>query len=140
MQRIPIFLIGAIVLLVLYYYTPLRNWVSPDQKPAAELTSNQQSKEKDDGFDKLGMELYSSGMKLESLRGKVALLKMAQQNRDWFSAEEYAQLPKLLAKAEEELTQLEAEYEKIRIQYAQESVRKLITETMTKKESAQSKK
>ena len=140
MQRIPIFLIVAIVLVVFYYYPPLRNLVFPGQKPTPELTHNQNSKEKDDGFDKLGVELYTSGIKLDNLRGKIALLKMAQQNRDWFKPEEYAQLPSLLAKAEEELKQAEAEFEKTKTQYAQENVRKLIKEAMAKKDGEQSKK
>jgi hypothetical protein len=140
MQRIPIFLIVAIVLVVFYYYPPLRNLVFPGQKQTSELTHNQISKEKDDGFDKLGVELYTSGIKLDNLRGKIALLKMAQKNRDWLKLEEYAQLPSLLAKAEEEFKQVEAEYEKAKTQYAQENVRKLIKEAMQKKDGEQSKK
>jgi hypothetical protein len=140
MQRIPVFLIVAIVLVAFYYYPPLRNLVFPGQKPTPELTHNQQSKEKDDGFDKLGVELYTAGIKLDNLRGKVALLKMAQQNQDWFKTEEYAQLPSLLAKTEEELKQAEAEYEKTKTQYAQENVRKLIKEAMAKKDGVQTKK
>jgi len=140
MQKIPIVVIVAIILVVFYYYPPLRNLVFPGQKPTSELTHNQQSKEKDDGFDKLGVELYTAGIKLDNLRGKVALLKMAQQNRDWFKPEEYAQLPSLLAKAEEELKQAEAQYEKTKTQYAQENVRKLIKEAMAKNDGEQSKK
>ena len=140
MQRIPIFLIVAIILVVFYYYQPLRNLVFPVKKPTPELTNNQKSKEKDDGFDKLGVELYTSGIKLDNLRGKIALLKMAQQNQDWLKAEEYAQLPILLAKAEEEFKQAEAEYEKKKIQYAQENVRNLIKEAMAKKNGEQHKK
>ncbi|GEM_PF-1350656 len=140
MQRIPIFVIVAIILVVFYYYPPLRNLVFPGQKQTPELTHNQNSKEKDDGFDKLGLELYSAGIKLDNLRGKIALLTMAQQNQDWFKPEEYAQLPSLLAKAEEEFKQAEAEYEKTKTQYAQENVRKLIKEAMAKKDGGQSKK
>jgi len=140
MQRIPIVLIVAIILVAFYYYPPLRNMIFPGQKPTPELTQNQNSKEKDDGFDKLGVELYTTGIRLENLRGKIALLKMAQENRDWFKSEEYAQLPGLIAKADEEIKKAEAEYEKTRIQYAQENVRKLIKEAMAKKDGEQSKK
>lgn len=140
MQRIPIFIIVAMILVVCYYYPPLRNLVFPGQKQTPELTQNQNSKEKDNGFDKLGLELYTAGIKLDNLRGKVALLKMAQQNRDWFKPEEYAQLPSLLAKVEEEFKQAEAEFEKTKTQYAQENVRKLIKEAMAKKDGVQSKK
>jgi hypothetical protein len=140
MQRIPIVVIVAIVLVVFYYYPPLRNLVFPGQKPTSELPHNQNSKEKDDGFDKLGVELYTAGIKLDNLRGKIALLTMAKNNKDWFKPEEYDQLPSLLAKAEEEFKQVEAEYEKTRIQYAQENVRKLIKEAMAKKDGEQSKK
>ena len=140
MQRMPVVLIVAIILVVFYYYPPLRNLVFPGQKQTPELTHNQNSKEKDDGFDKLGVELYAAGIKLDNLRGKIALLTMAQHNRDWFKTEEYAQLPSLLAKAEEEFKQVEAEYEKTKTQYAQENVRKLIKEAMAKKDGEQSKK
>jgi len=134
MQRIPFVLIVAVILVVFYYYPPLRNMVFPEKKQTPELTNNQKSEEKDGGFDKLSVEFYSAEIKLQSLRGKVALLKMAQQNQDWFKREEYAQLPGLLARAEEELKQVEAEHEKIKIQYAQDNVRKLINEAMTKKD------
>jgi hypothetical protein len=140
MQRIPVFLIVAIILVAFYYYPPLRNLVFPGQKPTPELTNNQKSKEKDDGFDKLGVELYTAGIKLDNVRGKIALLKMAQQNRDWFKPEEYAQLPSLLATAEEEFKQADAEYEKTKTQYAQENVRKLIKEALGKKDGDKSKK
>jgi hypothetical protein len=140
MQKIPVTLIVVAILVFFYYYPPLRNLVFPSQKQTPELTQNQKSKEKDDGFDKLGVELYSAGIKLDSLRGKVTLLKMAQENRDWFKPEEYAQLPSLLAKAEEEFKQAEAEYDKAKTQYAQENVRKLIKESMQKKDAEQSKK
>ena len=140
MQRMPVVLIVAIILVVFYYYPPLRNLVFPGQKSTPELTHNQKSNEKDDGFDKLGVELYTAGLRLDSLRGKIALLKMAQQNRDWFKTEEYDQLPSLLTKAEEEFKHAESEYEKTKTQYAQENVRKLIKEAMVKKDGEQSKK
>jgi hypothetical protein len=140
MKRIPIFLIVAIIFVAVYYYPPLRNLIFPGQKPSSELTLNQKSKEKDDGFDKLAMELYTAGIKLDNLRGRLALLKMAEKNQDWLKPEEYAQLPSLITKAEEEIKQIEAEYEKIKNQYAQENVRKLIKDAMAKKDGAESKK
>ena len=82
----------------------------------------------------------SKGDEEDDWWGKITLLKMAQKNRDWFKTEEYDQLPGLLAKAEEEFKQAEAEYEKTKIQYAQENVRKLIKEAMAKKDGEQSKK
>ena len=77
---------------------------------------------------------------MDNLRGKIALLKIAQQNQDWFKPEEYAQLPGLLEKTEAELKQAEGDYEKIKTQYAQENVKKLIREAMATKEGMPSKK
>ncbi|MCX8011666.1 MAG: hypothetical protein N3A64_00715, partial [Desulfobacterota bacterium] len=91
-----------------------------------------------DKFDRLGIELYAAGIKVDNLRGKVALLKMAEKNRDWFKPEEYAQLPAIIAKTEEELKQAEAEYEKVKIKYAQENVLKMINEAMGKKDAEKS--
>jgi hypothetical protein len=135
MQRIPIFLIVAILIVALYYYPPLRNRIFPEK---ASETSSLKSEPKEDKFDRLSIELYAAGIKVDNLRGKVALLKMAEKNRDWFKPEEYAQLPALIAKAEDELKQAEAEYEKVKIKYAQENVIKMIKEAMGKKDSESS--
>ena len=135
MQKIPIVLLIVIILVVFYYYPPLRNLIFPKQEPAPGLVSSQKTNEKEAPFDKLGLEVYAAGIKLENLRGKVRLLKMGQKNQDWFKPEEYAQLPMLLAHAEDELKQVEAEYEKLKIKYAQETVLKMINESKAKKDS-----
>jgi len=83
MQRIPIVLIVVLILVAFFYYPPLRNIIFPGQKPPQSLTSGQESDGGKHEFDKLSLELYATGMKLENLRGKEGLLKMAQKNRDW---------------------------------------------------------
>jgi len=130
MQRISIFIIMALVLLVFYYYKPLRNIIIPEEKATKSTISDQKKSDKESAFDELRIELYAIANKIANLQGKVQLLKMAQENRDWFKEGEYAQLPVLLEKAEGDLKQAEKEYEKIKDKYAREAVTRMIRESL----------
>ena len=135
-QRLPIVFIVAIVLVLCFYYQPLRNLIFPGEKPSP--TVNTSEKEEDE-FNKLHVELYAAGIKLDNLRGKIALFKMAEKNRDWFKTSEYQRLPILLAQAETELKEAETEYERLKTKYAQETVRKLIAEDLNRTDTEKKK-
>jgi len=133
MQRIYIYVVLALLLLAFYYYKPLRNVIYPEQTKEKGANSEQKSSDLENAFDEVRIELYAIANKVANLQGKVQLLKLAQENRGWFLEEEYAQLPVVLAKAEEELKGAEAEYEKVKTKYARETVTRLIQESLDTK-------
>ncbi|MBW1679656.1 MAG: hypothetical protein JRJ08_05885 [Deltaproteobacteria bacterium] len=134
MQRISIFIIMALVLIAFYYYKPLRNIIAPEEKTTKNLISDQKSLDKENVFDELRIELYALANRLANLQGKVQLLKIAQENRNWFKEEEYSQLLVLLKKAEEDLKQAELEYEEIKNKYARETVARMVKESLNQPE------
>jgi len=135
MQRIYIYVVVALLLIAFYYYKPLRNVIYPEQTKRERANSGQKSSDLEDAFDETRIELYAIANKMANLQGKVQLLKMAQENRGWFRDEEYAQLPVLLAKAEEDLKEAEAEYEKVKTKYARETVTRMIQESFKAQKS-----
>jgi len=124
----------ALVLIAFYYYKPLRNIIAPEEKTTKNLISDQKSSDKENVFDELRIELYALANRLANLQGKVQLLKIAQENRNWFKEEEYSQLPVLLKKAEEDLKQAESEYEEIKNKYARETVARMVKESLNQPE------
>ena len=132
MQRVPLVLIFALILVVFYYYEPLRNTLFPAKKPSQTEVSPAEPAKKDEPVDKQEIEVYALGLKLDNLQGRVMILKIAQENRDWFSAEEYSQALRMLTKAEEELKQTETEYEKIKNEYIRETVVNMVKESLEK--------
>ena len=124
MQRLAVVIAISLVFVLFYYYTPLRDLIDniAPVKESTKSSLSQKKSDKESQFDELRIELYAVTNKLANLQGKVQLLKIAQEHRDWFKEEEYTQLPILLTKAEEDLKQTEQEYEKIKDKYVRETV------------------
>ena len=53
MQRIYIYVILALVLVVFYYYKPLRNVIAPEEKGGKSTISDQKGSDKESPFDEL---------------------------------------------------------------------------------------
>ena len=136
MQRLAIVIAISLTVILLAYYTPLKNYLVPEKEVTQGTVSGKKSTEKESEFDDLRIELYAVSNKLANLQGKIQILKIAQEHQDWFKETEYAQLPTLLAKAEEELKQAEQEYEKVKNRYARETVIKLMAESAKPKAKA----
>lgn len=134
MQRIYIYVVLALVLIAFYYYKPLRDVIAPEQTKGKRPASEQRSSDLENAFDDLRIELYAVANKMANLQGKVQLLKMAQENRGWFREEEYSRLPVLLAKAEADLKDAEAEYEQVKTKYARETVTRMIQDSFNTQE------
>ena len=130
MQRIYFFIIIVLIVLVYSYYKPFREIISPGEKTRKSISSDKKSPNKESEFDETRIELYIVANKVANLQGKIQLLKMAQENRDWFKEEEYAQLPILIERAEKDLKKAEEEYEKVRNRYARETVIQMIKESL----------
>jgi hypothetical protein len=130
-QRLAIVIAISLTVILVTYYTPLRDYLSPKQELPSDSGSAKKSSEKENQFNELQMELLAVGNKLSNLQGKIQILKLAQEHRDWFKDEEYDKLPDLIVKGEEELKQVEQEYEKLKNKYVHETAMKILKESQT---------
>ena len=128
MQRMYIFVIIAALILVLSYSKPVRDFFTPGERTPKSASSLQESTERDDSYEQLGIELYGVASRLSDLQGKKTLLKMAKENRQWFKNEEYAMLDELIENTEEDLKKAEEEYQKTREAYAKRTTQKMLEE------------
>jgi peptidoglycan hydrolase CwlO-like protein len=130
-QRFAIVIAISLAVILVTYYTPLRDYLGPKQELPSDSGSAKKPSEKDSEFNELQMELLAVSNKLSNLQGKIQILKIAQEHRDWFKDEEFSKLPELIAKAEEELKQAEQEYEKLKDKYVHETAVKILKESQT---------
>lgn len=130
-QRVPVFFILALIFVALYYLTPLKDYMhSQYDGTRGKKTSSTKTQQKDEPFDKLSLELLVISNKVANLEGRLRILKMAEENPDWLSSEEYAQLDTVIAMTEDELEMAETEYERIRGEYARETATRIIRKSM----------
>ena len=132
MQRMYIFVIIAALILVISYSKPVRDFFTPAERAPKSTSSIQESPERDDSYEKLGIELYGVASRLSDLQGKKKLLKMAKENRQWFKDKDYAMLDELIENTEEDLKKAEEEYQKIREAYAKRTAQKMLEEFLKK--------
>ncbi len=130
MQRVPVFLILALIFVGLYYLTPLREYMQSHYDKGSSSTSRQTSSTKEEGFDKVSLELLVISNKVANLEGKVRILKMAQEHPDWLSGEEYSHLATVITRTEEDLNKAQEEYERVKNEYARETAAKIIRESL----------
>lgn len=130
MQRLPIFLILALVFVALYYFTPLRDYMQSRYEPSSPGGSKQEKEKDDEPFDKLSLELLVISNKVGNLEGKLRILEMAQDHPEWLSAEEYAHVSEVIAKTDKDLQQAQEEYERVKQAYARETAAKIIKESL----------
>ncbi|HNR11907.1 MAG TPA: hypothetical protein PKM59_01185 [Thermodesulfobacteriota bacterium] len=136
MHRLPIFLIISIVFVVLYYFTPLRSTID-SQFQSDGQSENQQKADENQPFDKVSMELLLISEKMANLEGKARLLALAQEHPEWFAENDFAKLPQLISKTDQELADAKADYERIKIQYARETVTKMLNDPASAKGTAE---
>lgn len=128
MQRIYIFIIIAALIIAVSYSKPLKDFFKSSDK-ATELSSpERKSLDSDDSYEQLGFELYSAATRLSDLQGKVRLLEMAKEHREWFGDEEYARLDDIIKGMEEDIEKMEKEYQKTKDVYAKITVKKMLEE------------
>jgi hypothetical protein len=132
MPRMYIFVIIAALILVISYNKQVRDFFAPAERAPKSASSLQESPERDDAYEKLGIELYGVASRLSDLQGKDKLLKMAKENRQWFKNEEYAMLDELIENTEEDLKKVEEEYQKTRAAYAKRTAQKMLEEFLKK--------
>ena len=129
MQRVPVFFIIALIFVALYYLTPLRDYMHSEYDGRPTAPSNEKHQE-DEPFDKLSLDLLVISNKVANLEGRLRILRMAEENPEWLTNEEYSQLATVIAMAEQDLQKAQDEYERIRGEYARETATKIIRESM----------
>lgn len=127
MQRIYIFIIIAAFILVVSYSKPVKDFFAPADK-VSETSTPEQKSLGDDAYEQLGIGLYRVATRLSDLQGKVQLLKMAKENKEWFEDKDYTRLDELIEATEEDLKRTEIEYQKAKEAYAQITVLKMLEE------------
>jgi hypothetical protein len=129
MPRLAMGAVIALLILGFYYYEPLRTALLA---PGAGKSSGaaQKAATPESPFDPKAVELFALGKAIANLQGKVEVLKLAQENRAWFKDEEYAKVPAMLQETEATLKKAEAEYERLRTEYARETATKLVRESI----------
>jgi len=127
-----VFVIIAALILVISYSKPVRDFFTPAKRAPKSASSIQEAPERDDSYEKLGIELYGVASRLSDLQGKEKLLKMAKENRQWFKDEDYAMLDELIENTEEDLKKAEEEYQKTRETYAKRTAQKMLEEFLKK--------
>lgn len=133
MQRIYIFIIIAALIVAASYSRPIRDFFKPKDKTPGTSSPGQETLDRDDSYEKLGIELYRVATRLSDLQGKTRLLKMAEENREWFKDEDYAQLDELIKATEEDLKKAEIEYQKTKEVYAKITAQKMLEEFSKKR-------
>ncbi len=126
MQRIDIFVILAAIIFAVSYSEPLKKLFRPANEEPEMSTSRSESRERDDSYEQLGLELYRAATTLSDLQGKIQLLKMARENKEWFSAEDYARLDGMIKRIEEDVKKTETEYQKSRELYTKRTVQRML--------------
>ena len=128
MQRIYIFLIIAVIVFAASYNDTIKQFFTPEE-PREELVSEQKKiTARDESYEQLRIDLYRIATTLSDLQGKAQLLKMAQENREWFTEENYAHLDSLIETTERELVEAQEEYEKAKKEFTKITVQKMVEE------------
>ena len=117
MQRIYIFLIIAAIVFAASYSDTIKQFFNPE-KPGEETVPEQKKiTARDESYEQLRIDLYRIATTLSDLQGKAQLLKMAQENREWFTEENYAHLDTLIETTEKELAAAQEAYEKAKKEF-----------------------
>ena len=128
MQRIYIFLIIAAIVFAASYSDTIKQFFTPE-KPGEETVPEQKKiTARDESYEQLRIDLYRIATTLSDLQGKAQLLKMAQENREWFTEENYAHLDALIATTEKELAAAQEAYEKAKKEFTKITVQMMVEE------------
>ena len=130
MQRVPVFFIVALVIVALYYFTPLRDYMQGQFGPSSAPVPQKEQSAEEAAFDKASLDLLVASNKVANLEGKLSILQIAKDHPDWLTQEEYEHLSVVAANAEDELQKAKDKYERVKEQYARETAIKIVKESL----------
>jgi len=124
MQRLYIWIIIAAIVFAASYSKTIKDFFIPAEK-TGEAVPSEPSK-RDDSYEQLGVDLYRMASTFSNLQGKVELLKMAKEKREWFRQEDYAYLDALIETTQKDLSEAEKEFLKAKEDYTKITVQRML--------------
>ena len=128
MQRIYIFLIIAVIVFAASYNDTIKQFFTPEEPRVEQVSEQKKITARDESYEQLRIDLYRIATTLSDLQGKAQLLKMAQENREWFTEENYAHLDSLIKTNERELAAAQEAYEKAKKEFTKITVQRMVEE------------
>ena len=128
MQRIYIFLIIAAIVFAASYSDSIKQFFTPTKTGEETALERKESPLRDDSYEQLRIDLYRIATTLSDLQGKSQLLRMAQENREWFTDENYAHLDALIESTDRELAAAQEAYEEAKKEFTKITVQMMVEE------------
>jgi hypothetical protein len=125
MQRLYIWIIIAAIVFAASYSKTIKNFFMPEESPV-ETARLEPSTKQDDSYEQLGAELYAMAASFQNLQGKVELLKVAKEKKEWFKQEDYVRIDTMLEATQKDLAQAEEEFQKAKENYTRITVQKML--------------
>ena len=127
MQRIYIFVILAAIVFAASYSDSIKQFFAPAETVEEEVAERKKP-DRDDSYEQLRIDLYRIATTLSDLQGKAQLLRMAQENREWFTDEDYTHLDALIETTDRELKTAQEAYEKAKKEFTKITVQMMVEE------------
>lgn len=127
MQRIYIFIAIAAVVFAVSNSDTIKNlFPLPGPREPAQPVSQKDASDRDDSYEQLRIELYRTATILSELQGKIQILQMAQEKREWFRDDEYTHLDALIEETKKEAEAAESAYEKTKEDFTRITVQMML--------------
>lgn len=124
MQRIYIFIVIAAIVFAASYSDTIKKFFQGSRENTSPV--RQESAEQDDSYEQLRIDLYRTATTLSDLQGKIQILQMAKEKREWFRDEDYAHLDALIEETEKELEAAKSTYEKTKEDFTRTTVQMML--------------
>ena len=124
MQRIYIFIVIAAIVFAASYSDTIKKFFQGSRENTSPV--RQESAEQDDSYEQLRIDLYRTATTLSDLQGKIQILQMAKEKREWFRDEDYAHLDALIEETEKELEAAKSAYEKTKEDFTRTTVQMML--------------
>ena len=127
-QRIYIFVILAAIVFAASYSDSIKQFFAPAETGEEAVAEQKKPPARDDSYEQLRIDLYRIATTLSDLQGKAQLLRMAQENREWFTDENYAHLDDLIESTDQELAAAQEAYEEAKKEFTKITVQMMVEE------------
>ena len=127
-QRIYIFVILAAIVFAASYSDSIKQFFAPAETGEEAVAEQKKSPARDDSYEQLRIDLYRIATTLSDLQGKAQLLRMAQENREWFTDEDFAHLDALIETTDRELEAAQEAYEQAKTEFTKITVQMMVEE------------
>jgi hypothetical protein len=127
MQRIYIFIVIAAIVFAASYSDTIKKFFQGSRENASPVRQESaKQNDSDDSYEQLRIDLYRTATTLSDLQGKIQILQMAKEKREWFRDEDYAHLDALIEETEKELEAAKSAYEKTKEDFTRTTVQMML--------------